>query len=44
MPPSRRLSAEEYRARTGFVPKNIKSLTGGAAGTPAANRPAAGKK
>jgi hypothetical protein len=41
MPPTRTLSSEEYRARTGFVPSNIKGLTGGA---PAANRPAAGKK
>lgn len=31
MPPTRTLTAEEYKTRTGFVPKNIKSLTGSTA-------------
>jgi cytochrome c oxidase subunit 2 len=44
MPPTRTLSAQEYKTRTGFVPSNIKGLAPGAAGAPAANRPAAGKK
>jgi cytochrome c oxidase subunit 2 len=30
MPPTRTLSAEEYKSRTGFVPANMKKLTGGA--------------
>jgi cytochrome c oxidase subunit II len=33
-PPSRGLSPEEYRARVGFTPSNIKSLTAGSAGQP----------
>jgi cytochrome c oxidase subunit 2 len=45
MPPTRTLSPEEYRARTGFVPANIKSLTGGTTGAAGgANRPAGGRK
>jgi hypothetical protein len=44
MPPTRTLTPEEYRTRTGFTPANIKSLTASAGGTAAANRPAAAKK
>ena len=44
MPPTRTLSPAEYRARTGFIPANIKSLTGGSSGSTTANRPTATKK
>jgi cytochrome c oxidase subunit II len=46
-PPSRGLSPEEYRARVGFTPSNIKALTGGSAGQPEGAAPAgraAGRK
>ena len=44
MPPTRTLSPEEYRARVGFIPSNIKSLSGGAAAPVGPHRPSGGKK
>jgi cytochrome c oxidase subunit II len=39
MPPTRTLSAEEYRSRTGFAPANVNKLTGGGGTTsPAVGR------